>query len=758
MAPELQGQVSSFADVQAQPNYQNLPSETQAQIALEYFDKRVASQANFQKADPNTQETIRQEFRAKYKVPDIKPAHGAFTQGNQAAPVQMQELGQGLGNIGKALTGYVQSVPGQIGEAFKTEYKNSQTPTSQIEKYLSIGPSAIEGLRNLAQAPADLSAAAGNAYFGKQVFDPGYQLPSVNDIPVIGPKIKQIRDRYPVFSFVAENTLPVDVGLEGLGKLRGAHKAPVNLPKVRAPGATYGEFGRPVGFRSQGRVLTQGQKIGSDVEKFIQDAQNFKGIDPKATAQMRAKAYKQAFDSLQQRANATRVPALKAKIEQAQGKLQSQFEAQKPVKAQKQNIPQGTGNFNKLADFVQKLRKAGRSKEADAALGQFDRETRAKVYDEVKRRETAEKEARKQADQGARQRYEDAQTRVKNRQTLDKERIKQLVAEERASQKLQRELEAEGRKLQNKKDKQAIKDRLALERAESRNRNRELKQLKASIESSASEAAANEKAGKQLLGAVEQAVKKPAQKVGTANEYKAAGPDEYARMAKERANEQQAQAKQQNRQKPATQGPEKAQPKAKPAEQPKQKTEVAEASIKPGQALAQGLKTPTEIRAAIKRGEVKLTSKGMKTLDALEAAFENGQKVKMSDYVPDPTRKKGAPIQGDSLERSIDGLKISKNGNVTAMMHTDQGIIRSYSLDSINKIEVLDKPAVEGAYVKAGTLDKMQGVLDRLKSGEAVSAQEIKEAVRVTSETEFKQKTKDLSGDKINKLGKEVDC
>ncbi len=796
---QLQGEVTSFADVQSQPNYQKLPSETQAQIALEYFDKRVASQSNFQKADAGTQETIKQEFRAKYNLPDIKPAHGVFTQGNQAQPVQ--QIGEGLQRIGQGLGAYAQSVPGQIGQAFQTEFQNSKSPTSGLEKYASTFPSAIEGVRNLLQAPADLATAAANAYTGNQQFEPAYRLPSVTDLPVVGPKIQELRDKYPVYSFLAENALPVDAGLQGLGRLRGAKKVAPIRARVKATGAPYGEFGRPIATRSQGKVLTQGQRIVSDTQKFIQEAQNYRGIDAKATAQMRARALKQAFEQLEQRGKATRVPALQGRIRQAQSKLQEQFEGQKPAKAVKLAVPDKTEKFNKLVDFVQQLRKSGRSKEADVALGQYTRDTKAKVYDEVKRREVAQKQAsqeanqlakqraqdsktrvvqgknidkaleaqrnaeqkakinaeavkRREANEAAKERYLEAQERVKNRQTLDKERAKQLVQEERDSQRLQRQLETEGRKLQNQKDRQAIKDRLAQERAESRNRQRELKQLRGAIEERAKVIAASEKSGRQILDVVEKAAKTPDPKAGTTNEYTASGPDEYKRMS----NERKTQAKQQNRSEPATQGQKATQPEAKPASQPIEKAEVAEGFIKPGQALAPGLKTPGEIRAALKGGVAKLSSKGMKALDTIETVFDQQQKVKLVDYIADPNRKKGAPIQGDSLERSIDGLKISKNGNITAMMHTDEGIIRSYSLDSINKIEIVDKPAVEGAYVKAGTLDKMQAVLDRLKSGEAVSAQEIKDAARLNSETEFKEKTKDLHGDKINKIGKEVDC
>lgn len=85
---QLQAEVS-FSDVQAQPNYQKLPSDVQAQIALDYFDKRVATQQGFQSAPPDAQQAIKQDFMRKYNVPDIQVAPSPAPPPKVPAPVMM---------------------------------------------------------------------------------------------------------------------------------------------------------------------------------------------------------------------------------------------------------------------------------------------------------------------------------------------------------------------------------------------------------------------------------------------------------------------------------------------------------------------------------------------------------------------------------------------------------------------------------------------------------------------------------------------
>lgn len=122
-------------------------------------------------------------------------------------------------------------------------------------------------------------------------------------------------------------------------------------------------------------------------------------------------------------------------------------------------------------------------------------EAEAKAIQDLKRQEAIKSEQASQKDAAAARKKQMDKLKADIAERHNAE-IEALKTEEAASQKRQRELEAHGRKLKNLKERQAIKDQLALERAESKNRQRELRQLQGDIKARASEQAAEAAATK----------------------------------------------------------------------------------------------------------------------------------------------------------------------------------------------------------------------------------------------------------------------
>lgn len=504
MVDMLQGgaQFTDFRQVQAQPGFLEEPPEFQAQVADAFFDKNVASQPGFTEEPPEFQEHVRQEFYQKYGIQSLRRFQSQAPQvdfqggGNFFDNIQQDAMPfeRGLDNIAKGVGDWAWNVPGQAWGGIQTELENNRKHPfqSSVDKYMALGPMAVEGARDFLQMPADLFAAAQNTYTGTNNYKPMYNLPSTRDLPYVGGWIGEQMEKYPVTNFIAGNAIPVEAGLGMAGKaLKGkVAKTGINVAgnaanvakrgRVVAPNAWFGEFGQPVATRSRGKVIPQGTQLVRDTRQFVQDAQSFRGIDETTTSQLKARAYKKAFDQLQRRLESTVNPAVRAKIEKSQSMLQKRFEAQKPVKAQKQTIQPNTGNFDSLANFVHELRKAGRGNEARESLKVYTSETRAKIFDEVHRREGSEKSLNAQLKAEAKKFDEAAQKRVK-------EQYQKLLDEEKAHAKRHAQLHAEAEKIQGLKEKQSVNDRIALEKAESKNRQRELKHLKAVIEGRAVE-------------------------------------------------------------------------------------------------------------------------------------------------------------------------------------------------------------------------------------------------------------------------------
>jgi hypothetical protein len=355
-----------------------------------------------------------------------------------------------------------------------------------------------------------------------------------------------------------------------------------------------------IGRRVNGQVMTPNQKAEAELLRGIQDRINEatakESVSLQKTLQAKKSAFQKIYEDLSEAANnKAAMPgerriqnAAREKVLQGHVSIEQRYQTLygKKPKAQKAPLEHITNeaDLKALVGLIKEMRQAGNSKQADVALSRFSRETKARVYDEVKRQETqikqkrgsadaqakeryeaantrvrqgqqvqksfteAQKQERVIADQKAKQRAEEANTRVRQRQAFDKERGRELIRQEKAAQARIKALEVELEKIQNLKDKQAIKDRIALEKAESENRKRELRQLRAAIEGrhkqAQAEATQNKKQSTQgghIANVLEGLTKKPEPKTGTANELTAKGPDEYAEMAKDAKIEQQRQ-------------------------------------------------------------------------------------------------------------------------------------------------------------------------------------------------------------------------
>lgn len=248
---QFQTGVSTFADVQSQPNYQKLPSDVQAQIALDYFDKRVASQSGYQSAPADAQQSIKQDFIAKYNipVPDAQPRQ-------KAQPVAMQQLGQGLGNLFNAGVKTVGGIPGAIKGAAQTEASQdvANFPKSMGERAVSIAPAVVDMFGGLLNAPADLSAAIGNAYQGKQQYDPAWHVPSVTQIPGgTGDYLADLQQKHPATWFAAQSLIPLERAASLFGQVGKSVKAAealkgVESAAIKLPVEAIGKTKRPVGL------------------------------------------------------------------------------------------------------------------------------------------------------------------------------------------------------------------------------------------------------------------------------------------------------------------------------------------------------------------------------------------------------------------------------------------------------------------------------------------------------------------------------
>lgn len=721
----LQSGVTYQSYIQQNPTLLQEPPEIQADVALQYFNSRMEKQPGWTEEPPEIKEQAWQQFKAKYNIPEVRPAHsGGPYQRPSAPPVQSnffsdlaataintgsagivdlphgQGLGANIGSIAGPLIGSLGAAAlapetGGASLAIPAAYaglvgagntaREQYNRTGNIDNPLAVG---ISGLTNgvfgalgpVAQGVARPIRMAANAAVGGG----GNALQDL---------IQQGAEQHSWLPNVdwerTKNAALMGAGLGGGFAFKGGKRvnAPVKIRgRVRAEGAPYGDFGSSIGVRSKGKLVTRGQKIVQDARKFTQDAQSFRGIDERTTAQTKAKAFKQAFDALEERHGREKNPAIRAKIRQAQAELQKNFQREKQViRPGKRSIQAGSEDFETVTHYIHQLRKAGRGKEADVTLGQFAPETRAKIYDQVKAREAAEKKAATQAKKDYETEY------------------RKLLAEEKASQKRQRELEAEGRKKQTQKEKQSIKDSIALERAESKLRRKELARLQHDIKARGSEQSPTET------------------KASPPKRTSAAGPRAASRQAIK---------------------------------------EEAETAVQTGELVefdysAEGGRSRVN--------EERIASEGTGKDGRNEARQIGGESLdKRQGYRKEVVVETGITKAGDDFMRTIDA-----DGNISTRIIAGKG-----QKSKVNWLRRTGEQPPDGYGTGGGSrsgesaysstlkasVKNMESVIDRLKRGEAVTNKEIIDAAKPLSEKEFSEKTRDLSDDKIDETAKKADC
>jgi len=795
MADTLQAQVQ-FADLRNDPAFVAAPQPEQVQYLMEdYLPKQDAA---FAKASPQE----KQQYINEVVLPQIRTSNVPIDTQHQDRPGVMQGLEnvrQGLSNIDHAFNDFAWNIPGQVFNAAKTEYASSardfqnnlNNPLQSLNPLSgrSAAPlMALEGVRNFAQMPADLLAAGQNVYQGVNTNKPVYNLPSFTDLPIVGHILKQQQQDYPVSDFIAQGAIPAEKAFGFLGgllkKTKKAGAPALTRAKVKAPGASYGDFGRTVGTRSQGNFTNIAKKVLTNTDKFIQDVEAYTGIDAPTTARKKAELYKKAFDQLEATHKNTNSQALKARIRQAQEKLKAGHQAEKasgkPVKTQRTTLDPNSDTFKAVVKFGKELREEGRVREANVALNQYHPETKAKLFDAIHKVEASEKahasSVKKQyeadfkkllaEEKAAAQKQKALQDEIKKTQNLkDKEALQSqkalLKAESKTRQSELKRLKgdiaqrAKAEELETKiRQAQAKSDLSALEKADLENRRRELRQLKGAIQSRESESTAAIKAtqkankdGNTLLGAIEQAAKSPG-KYGTDIEYTSPGKDEYSRMADE--------AKRQGKQ-GSPQTDKNAGPRAVKIAEIKAE---AQAAVKTGELVefnysAEGGRSRVNEERIVREG----ATKDGRT----EANQIGGESLdKRQGYRKEVILETGVTKAGDDFMRTVDA-----DGNISTRIISGRG-----QKSRVNWLRRTGELPPEGfgkgegsrgsttAYsseIKA-SVNKMKSVLERIKKGESVTNAEIIEAAKPISEKEFIDSMEGADQAKINKIGKKVDC
>jgi hypothetical protein len=253
----------------------------------------------------------------------------------------------------------------------------------------------------------------------------------------------------------------------GVGALM--HKAPKQLPGdytvngqlIKRRQTTGPVNPMQIGHRINGQVMTEAQQKSAALIKGIQDKINEavrkESVSHQQTLQVRKNALKSLYEKLSIAGNSPNATPeqvrignmAKQRVLEAHATLERHYndlygKQPKAQKAQKEHIT-NPDDLKALVGMVKQMRAEGSARQADVAMGQFTQETKARVYDEVKRQEKPQPK------------------------------------------------QAKGPDLQKLKEKQAVDSAKALEKAQTGQRERELKQLKGDIKQRSEEAVNEQK-------------------------------------------------------------------------------------------------------------------------------------------------------------------------------------------------------------------------------------------------------------------------
>lgn len=183
--------------------------------------------------------------------------------------------------------------------------------------------------------------------------------------------------------------------------------------QITGPRIVNREAAPTVGIRRNGRILTEqaqrAEALRSAVQRKLNEAAYRQSTSEAQTQKARIQALRKQYENLSQISNN---PQAEAKVRQtaesarrhileAHNKLAKDYEAKfsKPKKAAKEPLEHITDaeDLKALTGLVRQMRAEGNTKQADVAMGRFTRETKARVYDEVKRQEKLQKDKQSQA-------------------------------------------------------------------------------------------------------------------------------------------------------------------------------------------------------------------------------------------------------------------------------------------------------------------------------------------------------------------------
>lgn len=545
--------INSFDDVRSQAAYQALDARTQYAVAMEYFEDRAAKNPEYKKLAPEAQEASKQDFISHYQIPmpDRQPITTGQGFQHKARPGVDYKKGGFLGDLSRGLgavnlyagavvdpfvntfTFGLASSPQEIEEDYRRQFPGIENDSGFLgqayqahqNRYANLVGGALGGFGGLkntqgilgglgvggkALFPASILTfsggsntvgalkgeqtpleATGNTALdfalsplgGKTVFGNAIVQALAGGAGGAGSSLLQDYANNQPFDWDKAKLMAAEQAVLGAGM--GAAftppmtKKPALTGRVIAEGASYGDFGPSLGTynRKSKKLTTNSQAKNKLVDRIVELHQA--GKTNEAGIMVR-----EITRRLSAQNGAVFRDQINARLKQAKAS----------VKPTKKALDPQSGEFQNVVDFIAALRKTGKAKEADVALGQFEIQTKAKIYDTVRAAEARVKAERVEANQAAKDRAKAASERVKQQQVEAKQRAKELSKLEAESRKQQAQLEAKAKSLKDLKARQAVSDQIAFEKAQSKERQRELNRLRGEIINRSKEITAQEKA------------------------------------------------------------------------------------------------------------------------------------------------------------------------------------------------------------------------------------------------------------------------
>lgn len=488
------GNINTFGDVIAKnPDFDTWEPQEKKELADMFFSEKYAD------LSPDEQMELRPQFDAKYLS---KPQGGVdLTNGPLNSPQP------GLGGVGQALTNWLGQIPGQVAGAVQTELNTQkQNPVYLPFADPRAGLAAIEGVRNLANMPADLWSAGQSAYTGKPT-KPIYQIPSLTQAPIIGQALQQYQQEHPVYNFVAENAVPVE-SLTSLGgkALKGALQGRV----VKAAEAV------PVEPPKAPMTPQEVQALNKQTAQQLYDLLNSQDVNAKTTGQIKIKEIRKLANRAKDPAKYVNRPEAGARNQRnlnarnLLNELDNIYKASKPAKPGSKTLaPEKLPAMVKAG--VKYVEQGGVAKQQfKKVVRKYRAEDQLKINREIEKAVNSKRQAKQAESARAQQRTATKTQLQKAEKAKQAEELKALKEKTRLAKEAAANARAEAKALEAEARKEA-----ALKKQQQAQKKAEIKRQNANSD---------------LLSAIKEATQKP-EKTGTATELVGrAKKDDYAQM------------------------------------------------------------------------------------------------------------------------------------------------------------------------------------------------------------------------------------